>query len=149
MSVMLAAAMLTGCAGKDTESVLEFSDSPFSNNSSVITSEPQADSYEELFGKYQMGTIRFGNYSTQGNSEIEYNGGNIELSFDMDTTGNQYEVEAGFMAFINGIPQKLSLNGGENSELVRVSQQPDQSSTVTISFTPTITEELSGEETLQ
>lgn len=145
MAIVLSATMLTGCASKNTESGLEFSDSPFSNQNS----EPQADSYEELFGKYQMGTIRFGNYSTQGNSEIEYNGGNIELSFDMDTTGNQYEVEAGFMAFINGIPQKLSLNGGENSELVRVSQQPDQSSSATLSFVPTITEELSGEETLQ
>ncbi|MDE6728646.1 MAG: hypothetical protein K2J80_12020 [Oscillospiraceae bacterium] len=147
-AVALAAAMLTGCAGKNTESGLEFSDSPFSN-SSAPTSEPQADSYEELFGKYQMGSIRFGNYSPEGNSVIEYNGGSIEISFDMDTTGNQYEVEVGFMAFINGVPQKLSLNGGESSELVRVSQQPDQSSSATLSFTPTITEELSGEETLQ
>lgn len=149
MAIVLAAAMLSGCAGKDTESGLEFSDSPFSNNSSVTTSAPQADSYEELFGKYQTGSMRFGNYSIEGNSVIEYNGGNIELSFDMDTTGNQYEVEAGFMAFINGIPQKLSLNGGESSELVRVSQQPDQSGKATLSFTPTITEELSGEEILQ
>lgn len=149
MAVVLAAAMLTGCEGKKTESGLEFSDSPFSNNNSDTTSEGQTGSYEELFGKYQTGSIRFGNYSIQGNSIVEYNGGDIELSFDMDTTGNQYDVEAGFMAFINGIPQKLSLNGGESGELVRVSQAPDKSGKATLSLTPTITEDLKNEKTLQ
>lgn len=147
IALVLVSAMLVGCAGKKTESGLEFSDSPFSN--SDTTSEPQADSYEELFGKYQTGNIKTGNYSLGDSMEIIYDGGDIELSFDMDTSGNQYEIEKGFMAFINGIPQKLSLNGGERNEFVRVSQQPDQISTVTLSFTPTITEDLVDEKTLQ
>lgn len=142
--------MLTGCAGKKTEleSVPEFSDSPFSTTSAT-TSEPREDNYEELFGKYQSGGIRFDNYSINGNSAIEYNGGEIELSFDMNTNGNKYDAESGFMAFINGVPQKLSLNGGESGELVRVLMQPDKSEKATLSFTPTIPEELKNEKTLQ
>lgn len=147
MALALAAAMLTGCAGKKTESesAPEFSDSPFSTTTSATTSEPQEDNYEELFGKYQFGGIRFDNYSIQGNSAIEYNGGEIELSFDMNTNGNKYDAESGFMAFINGVPQKLSLNGGESGELARVLLQPDK----TEKATPTIPEELKNEKTLQ
>lgn len=147
MALALAAAMLTGCAGKKTESesVPEFSDSPFSTTTSATTSEPQEDNYEELFGKYQFGGIRFDNYSIQGNSAIEYNGGEIEFSFDMNTNGNKYDAESGFMAFINGVPQKLSLNGGESGELARVLLQPDK----TEKATPTIPEELKNEKTLQ
>lgn len=145
MALALAAAMLTGCAGKKTESAPEFSDSPFSTTTSATTSEPQEDNYEELFGKYQFGGIRFDNYSIRGNSAIEYNGGEIELSFDMNTNGNKYDAESGFMAFINGVPQKLSLNGGESGELARVLLQPDK----TEKATPTIPEELKNEKTLQ
>lgn len=63
----------------------------------------------------------------------------------MNTSGNQYDAEAGFMAFINGVPQKLSLNGGESNEFVRISLQPDKSEKATLSFTPTIPEELKNE----
>lgn len=149
MAAALAAAMLTGCAGKKTESAPEFSDSPFSSIVSDTTSEPQSDNYDELFGKYQTGRIQFGNYSIKGDEAFEYNGGEIELSFDMNTSGNQYDAEAGFMAFINGVPQKLSLNGGESNEFVRISLQPDKSEKATLSFTPTIPEELKNEKTLQ
>jgi len=149
MAALLSILTLNGCANKKTESEPEFSNSPFSGSNSESASEPQADSYEELFGKYQTGSFKIGNYSLDDSMEIEYNGGDIEFSFDVSTSGNKYEVEKGFMAFINGIPQKLSLNGGERNELVRISQQPDQSSTATLSFTPTITEDMIGEQTLQ
>ena len=149
MTALLSVLALNGCADKRTGSDLEFSDSPFTDSNSSQTSETSADDYEELFGKYQTGSTKISNYSLDDSMEFEYNGGDIEFAFDMSTAGNKYEIEKGFMAFINGIPQKLSLNGGERSELVCVSQQPDKSSSITLSFTPTITGELVGEKTLQ
>ncbi len=141
--LMLSVFMLGGCA--DTSS----DDSVISGNPFEETEANAADDYEEAFGKYQLGSIRYSNYSVSEDKMIEYNGGNIELSFDADSTGNQYDVEAGYMAFINGIPQKLSLNGGENGELVCVSQAPNQKQKVTLSISPAVTEKLSGEDTLQ
>lgn len=149
MTALLSVLALNGCADKRTGSDLEFSDSPFTDCNSSQTSETSADDYEELFGKYQTGSTKISNYSLDDSMEFEYNGGDIEFAFDMSTAGNKYEIEKGFMAFINGIPQKLSLNGGERSELVCVSQKPDKSNTITLSFTPTITGELVGEKTLQ
>lgn len=149
ITALLSVLALNGCADKRTGSDLEFSDSPFTDSNSSQTSETSADDYEELFGKYQTGSTKTSNYSLDDSMEFEYNGGDIEFAFDMSTAGNKYEIEKGFMAFINGIPQKLSLNGGERSELVCVSQKPDKSSTITLSFTPTITEELIDEKKLQ
>lgn len=142
ISLLLSAFMLTGCA--DTGSGNIVSDNPFSE-----TEQREADNYEEAFGKYQAGSLEYSNYSIDGGTIIEYNGGAVELSFDADTSGNQYDVEIGYMAFINGIPQRLSLNGGESSELVCISQAPDQKNTVSLSFTPVISNELSGKDTLQ
>ncbi len=75
MAALLSIITLNGCANKRTESEPEFSDSPFSDSNSESTSEPQADSYEELFGKYQTGSFKIRNYSLDDSMEIEYNGG--------------------------------------------------------------------------
>lgn len=107
------------------------------------------DNYEELFGKYQYGSAVYSNYNIEGGSTIEYNGGEIELSFDADTNGNTNNIEFGYMAFIDGVPQKLSLNGGKESELVSFSQVPNLITSITLSFIPSITKEMSGKKTLQ
>ncbi|MDE6579569.1 MAG: hypothetical protein K2K41_03450, partial [Ruminiclostridium sp.] len=142
ISFLAAAFMLAGCANTDSENII--SGNPFEETEPSVT-----DDYEEAFGKYQMGSIKYSNYNVEGGSVIEYSGGNIELSFDADTGGNKYDVEMGYMAFINGIPQQLSLNGGKSGELVCVSQAPNKNDKVTLSISPVITEELSGEDTLQ
>lgn len=142
VGLLLAAFMLGGCANTDPENIV--SGNPFEN-----TQPSGADDYEEAFGKYQSGGLKYSNFSISADEAIEYNGGNIELSFDSSSSGNKYDVEIGYMAFINGIPQKLSLNGGESSELVCISQAPDQSQTVTLSILPAVPEELSGENRLQ
>lgn len=142
ISLPVAAFMLAGCANTNSEN--NISGNPFEETEPSI-----ADDYEEAFGKYQIGSIKYSNYNVEGGSVIEYSGGDIELSFDTDTSGNQYDVEMGYMAFINGIPQKMSLNGGQRGELVCVSQAPNKNDKVTLSISPVITEELSGEDTLQ
>ncbi len=142
ISLFLSAFMLTGCANTGSGNIV--SDNPFSE-----TEQGEADNYEEAFGKYQVGSLEYSNYSIDAGTDIEYGGGAVELSFDADTSGNQYDVEIGYMAFINGIPQRLSLNGGESSELVCFSQAPNQKCTVTLSFTPVISNELSGKDILQ
>ena len=142
ISLLTAAFMLAGCANTNSEN--NISGNPFEETEPSI-----ANDYEEAFGKYQMGSIKYSNYNVEGGSVIEYSGGNIELSFETDTGGNQYDVEMGYMAFINGIPQTLSLNGGEMGELVCISQAPNKNDKVTLSISPAITEELSGEDILQ
>lgn len=146
IALVLVSAMLVGCADKKKGSAPEFSDSPFSN--SDTSSKPQTGSDEDYFIKFQTDSIKF-ELTDELGAELEYNGGELEFHFDTDTEGNTYDAEHGFMAFINGIPQMLSLNGGEPAELVRVSQQPDQKGSVMLSLTPTVTEEMSAEETLQ
>lgn len=146
IALTLASVLSVGCADKKTNSGLEFSDSPFS--SSDTASDPQTGSDEEYFERFQTDSIKF-ELTDELGKELEYNGGELAFHFDTDTEGNTYDAESGFMAFINGVPQKLSLNGGEPAELVRVSQQPDQKGTVTLTLTPAVTEEYSSEETLQ
>ena len=84
-------------------------------------SEPENDD----FSKYQEAGIAFSDYSIEGKSTVKYSGGEVNFSFVSDSAKNKYDVEIGYMAFINGVPQKLSLNGSEKSELVSISQKPD------------------------
>ena len=142
VSLLAAAFMLAGCANTGSEDII--SGNPFEETEPSVT-----DEYEEAFGKYQIGSIKYSNYNAEGGSVIEYSRGDIELSFDTDTSGNPYDVEMGYMAFINGVPQQLSLNGGERGELVRFSQAPNKSYKVTLSISPAVTEELSAEGMLQ
>lgn len=141
--LMLSFFMLGGCADTGSDDI-GISGNPFEETEANVT-----DSYEEAFGKYQLGSIKYSNYNIDANLPIDYNGGNIEISFDASSNGNQYDVETGYMAFINGIPQKLSVNGGEGGELACISQAPNESQKVTLSISPAITKELSGKDTLQ
>ena len=109
--------------------------------------DEESEDYMELFGKYQVGGFFFGNWLPQ-ESQIEYNGGKIEISFSSDSTGNEFDVEEGYVAFLNGIPQLISINGGEETELVCRSQMPDTVDTVTLSVTPRITKDLIDETNL-
>ena len=108
-------------------------------------SEPENDD----FSKYQEAEIAFSDYSIEGKSTVKYSGGEVNFSFVSDSAKNKYDVEIGYMAFINGVPQKLSLNGSEKSELVSISQKPDTKQTVTLNFIPEITKEYEHEKILK
>ena len=108
-------------------------------------SEPENDD----FSKYQEAEIAFSDYSIEGKSTVKYSGGEVNFSFVSDSAKNKYDVEIGYMAFINGVPQKLSLNGSEKSELVSISQKPDTKQTVTLTFIPEITKEYEYEKILK
>ena len=108
-------------------------------------SEPENDD----FSKYQEAEIAFSDYSIEGKSTVKYSGGEVNFSFVSDSAKNKYDVEIGYMAFINGVPQKLSLNGSEKSELVSISQKPDTKQTVTLTFIPEITKEYEHEKILK
>ncbi len=101
----------------------------FSVDSAVIEtlppfSKPQESEPEnDDFSKYQEAEIAFSDYSIEGKSTVKYSGGEVNFSFVSDSAKNKYDVEIGYMAFINGVPQKLSLNGSEKSELVSISQK--------------------------
>lgn len=143
-ALLLSIALLSSCAVK--REYIGTVDSPFDTSEN---GQNEADNYDELFGKYQSGSVVYSNYNIEGGSTIEYNGDDIELSFDVDTSGNEYDVEYGYMAFINGIPQIMSLNGGEKGELVSFSQAPNLNTRITLSLTPQITSELTEMATLQ
>lgn len=115
---------------------------PFSKHQE---SEPENDD----FSKYQEAEIAFSGYSIEGKSTVKYSGGEVNFSFVSDSAKNKYDVEIGYMAFINGVPQKLSLNGSEKSELVSISQKPDTKQTVTLTFIPEITKEYEHEKILK
>ncbi len=162
-AALTATLLFTSCAESSTGSSTDISNpfdnttvyNPLQNSTSSVTSSEveqdpvENDDYTELFGKYQTGSSSYSEFSISNEAPISYNGGEIEVSFKANTNGNPYDIEEGYMAFINGVPQKLSLNGGEKSELVRISMKPDTDTEITLSFTPQITEELKDEETLQ
>ncbi|MCH5325299.1 MAG: hypothetical protein J1E39_08790 [Eubacterium sp.] len=79
----------------------------------------------------------------------DYSGGPIVYSFISDSSGNKNDVEFGYLAFLNGVPQLISVNGSEPSEMVLYTQSPDKQEEVTISIIPRLTEELANEETLE
>ena len=163
VSIILCTALLCSCADSntvnDTSSFTSVSN-PFDETASVTNisedsfvietlppfSKPQeSDAEDDDFSKYQEAGMEFSDYSIEGKSTVKYSGGEISLSFVSDSAKNKYDAEIGYMAFINGVPQKLSLNGSEKSELVSISQKPDTKQTVTLTFTPEITEEYEQE----
>lgn len=104
---------------------------PFDNNS--FESTPS-----NSFDKYQEGGLQYSNYNIKGGSVIKYHGEPIEITFDADSSENRFDVEMGYMAFIDGVPQKLSLNGGEKNELVSLSHIPDTKTRITLTLVPEV-----------
>ena len=95
----------------------------------------------------EMGSIGFG-YANWSVTE-EYTGGELNISFTRHAFGSLDECEEGYMVYLGGVPQLLSLNGGEKAEMVSFSQKLETEETVIISFTPMVTEDLKEEESLQ
>lgn len=94
-----------------------------------------------------MGEMGFG-YTNWSVTE-EYTGGELNISFTRHAFGSSDECEEGYMVYLGGVPQLLSLNGGEKAEMVSFSQKLETEETVIITFTPMITEDLKEEESLQ
>ena len=134
----------------ETASVTNISEDSFVIETLPPFSKPQeSDAEDDDFSKYQEAGMEFSDYSIEGKSTVKYSGGEVSLSFVSDSAKNKYDAEIGYMAFINGVPQKLSLNGSEKSELVSISQKPDTKQTVALTFTPEITEEYEQEKYLK
>lgn len=80
----------------------------------------------------------------------EYTGEDLKITFTRGAFSESgEECEQGFIAFLGGVPQLLSLNGGEKSEMVSSRQKSDTEETVTITISPRITEDLAEAEVLQ
>lgn len=169
ITMLAAAVCITGCS--DSRVTSGMASDPFASSSDAVETESSAieaesstteaesdttesaaeseepelsdDDYEELFGKYQSGYADFGDRS------FEYKDGVIEKSFTAKTKGNEYDVEYGYMAYINGIPQKLSLNGGEPQEMVSVTLPPNTEQKITLDIKPALTEDIKREKELQ
>lgn len=127
---------------------IDSSEGEISENSS----ESETDDYMEQFGKYQQGGMSVVSSEITGQistDEIEYSGGEITYSFEVNTKNNAYDVEFGFMAFINGIPQQVSINNSEKSEMAKITLAPSDSTALKLCFTPFITEELAKEDKLR
>ncbi|MBQ8791667.1 MAG: hypothetical protein IJZ51_10180 [Ruminiclostridium sp.] len=109
--------------------------------SDIETLPPFSDEVSDVevsddFDKYQEGGLHYSNYNIKGGSIIRYDGDDIEISFDADSTDNPFDVEIGYIAFIEGFPQKLSLNGGQKKELVSMKHIPDTKTRITLTISP-------------
>ncbi len=142
---MLAAAALCLTACSDTRVTSGAASDPFADESAASSegTELSDEDYEELFGKYQSGIADFSDRS------FEYKDGVIEKSFTARTKDNEYDVEYGYMAYINGVPQKISLNGGEPQEMVSVTLPPNTEQKITLDIKPALTEDIKSEKELQ
>lgn len=163
LSLILCTMFLCSCNNEDAllnESSDNYMTNPFDDikkpeSSLVVETLPPFDDSsddsindgDEDFAKYQTGYF-FSDYSINGDKTVSYTGEDINLSFTCDLSGEIYDGELGFMAFVNGVPQKLSYNGSEKSELACVRQKAGTVDRITLSFTPEITEEYSKEEKL-
>lgn len=76
-----------------------------------------------------------------GNTTITYSGGEVEIGFSMTSYTEAREFSAGYMVFIGGTPQVISLNGGEPAMMAEVKGENEQTTECVITFTPRLTKE--------
>lgn len=79
---------------------------------------------------------------------IEYNGEEINIVFSANSAGNKEKITDGYMAFIGGVPQVISVNGSEEAETVSVNFPKDEITNVSINIKPRITKELEDKKEL-
>lgn len=70
-----------------------------------------------------------------------YNGGEIEISFTAKGYSASGVREDGFMVFIDGMPQKISVNGKEKSILAVEEIKDGEEKEYVVKFTPVLSEE--------
>ncbi|MCM1168265.1 MAG: hypothetical protein NC401_19950, partial [Ruminococcus sp.] len=76
-----------------------------------------------------------------GDTTVTYSGGAVEIGFSMTSYTEAREFSAGYMVFIGGTPQVISLNGGEPAAMAVVTGENEQTTDCVITFTPQLTKE--------
>ena len=72
---------------------------------------------------------------------IPYRGGEVEITFTETMHTDAGDHSTGFLAFIDGTPQIISLNGSEPSTMVIIEGTDGDTQECTIRFTPRLTKE--------
>ena len=121
LAISLIAIMLCSCATKEKDN-FDSASNPF-DASAQENMPPDSDNAKELYERYQTGGASVDFSKMDGKDTLEYNGSPIEITFSFDTSENEYDMTEGFVAFICGVPQMISADGGETSEMAYIRKE--------------------------
>ena len=140
--------LLCSCAGTSESDTQSLVSNPFETSENENSETPANDERYELYDKYQSGALQFDFSEMNDAQNIEYNGEKINLTFSANAANNREDITIGYMAFIGGIPQVISVNGSEEAETVSVNFPKDEITNVSINIKPRITKELEDKKEL-
>lgn len=138
---------LCACAGTNESGVTSLVSNPFETSGNESSDTPVDDDRYQLYDKYQKGSLEF-DFSKSEQAEIEYTGELINIEFSGNAANNEENITLGFMAFIGGIPQSISVNGSEVAETVNVEFPKGKVTDVSVTINPRVTKELQDKENL-
>ena len=149
-SLLTIALALTLCACADTNEsgVNSIVSNPFETSENENSKTHTEDERYELYDKYQSGALQFDFSEMNDAQNIEYNGEKINITFSANAANNREDITIGYMAFIGGIPQVISVNGSEEAETLSVNFPKDEITNVSINIKPRITKELEDKKEL-
>ena len=133
---------LCSCAGTSESDTQSLVSNPFETSENENSKTHTEDERYELYDKYQSGALQFDFSEMNDAQNIEYNGEKINITFSANAANNRESITIGYMAFIGGIPQVISVNGSEEAETVSVNFPKDEITNVSINIKPRITKEL-------
>ena len=139
---------LCSCAGTSESDTQSLVSNPFETSENENSETPANDERYELYDKYQSGALQFDFSEMNDAQNIEYNGEKINITFSANAANNREDITIGYMAFIGGIPQVISVNGSEEAETVSVNFPKDEITNVSINIKPRITKELEDKKEL-
>ena len=139
---------LCSCAGTSESGTQSLVSNPFETSENENSETPEYDERYELYDKYQSGSLAFDFSEMNDAQNIEYNGEKINITFSANAANNREDITIGYMAFIGGIPQVISVNGSEEVETVSVNFPKDEITNVSINIKPRITKELEDKKEL-
>ena len=139
---------LCACADTDESGINSPVSNPFETSGNENSETPANDERYELYDKYQSGALQFDFSEMNDTQNIEYNGEEINIVFSANSAGNKEKITDGYMAFIGGVPQLISVNGSEEAETVSVNFPKDEITNVSINIKPRITKELEDKKEL-
>ena len=140
--------LLCSCAGTSESDTQSLVSNPFETSENENSETPANDERYELYDKYQSGALQFDFSEMNDAQNIEYNGEKINITFSANAANNREDITIGYMAFIGGIPQVISVNGSEEAETVSVNFPKDEITNVSINIKPRITKELEDKKEL-
>ena len=139
---------LCSCAGTSESGTQSLVSNPFETSENENSETPEYDERYELYDKYQSGSLAFDFSEMNDTQNIEYNGEEINIVFSANSAGNKEKITDGYMAFIGGVPQLISVNGSEEAETVSVSFPKDEITNVSINIKPRVTKEIEDKKEL-